>query len=60
MLVRVSEIAPGKQRSYEEVKGEIKDRLAEERVNREMQTLHDKVGERALGRQDLAGDRRRA
>ena len=28
VLVRVGEIAPGKQRSYEEVKGEIKDRMA--------------------------------
>ena len=50
-LVRVGEIAPGKQRTYEEVKGEIKDRMAEERVNREMQTLHDNAeNERSAGK----------
>ena len=51
VLVRVSEIVPGKQRSYEEVKSEIKDRMAEERVNREMQTLHEKAeNERSAGK----------
>jgi peptidyl-prolyl cis-trans isomerase D len=51
VLVRVGEIAPGKQRPYEEVKGEIKDRMAEERVNREMQALHDKAeNERSAGK----------
>jgi peptidyl-prolyl cis-trans isomerase D len=51
VLVRVSEIAPGKQRSYEEVKGEIRDRMAEERVNREMQSLHEKAeNERSAGK----------
>jgi len=43
VLVRVTEIEPGKQRAFEEVKGEIKDRLAEERASHEIQTLHDKV-----------------
>ena len=51
VLVRVGEIAPGKQRSYEEVKGEIKDRMAGDRVNREMQTLHDSAeNERSAGK----------
>ena len=51
VLLRVSEIAPGKQRSYEEVKNEIKNRLAEDRVNREMQTLHDNAeNERSAGK----------
>jgi peptidyl-prolyl cis-trans isomerase D len=51
VLVRVSEIVPGKQRSYDEVKGEIRDKLAEERTNHEIQTLHDKVeDERASGK----------
>jgi peptidyl-prolyl cis-trans isomerase D len=51
VLLRVSEIAPGKQRSYEEVKGEIRDRMAGDRVNREMQTLHDSAeSERSAGK----------
>ena len=43
VLIRVTEIVPGKQRSFEEVKGEIADRLAEERANLELQTLHETV-----------------
>jgi peptidyl-prolyl cis-trans isomerase D len=43
VLVRVTEIVPGKQRSFEEVKGEINDRLAEERANLELQNLHETV-----------------
>ena len=43
VLVRVSDIVPGKQRTYEEVKNEIRDRLAEERASQEIQTLHEKV-----------------
>ena len=35
--LRVSEMVPGKQRTFDEVKGEIGDRLAEERANRELQ-----------------------
>jgi peptidyl-prolyl cis-trans isomerase D len=50
-LVRVSEIVPGKQRSFEEVKGEIKDRIADERATQEMQTLHDQIeDQRAAGK----------
>src|SRR5262245_33952444 len=43
VLLRVSEIVPGKQRSFEEVKGEINDRLAEERANLELQNLHESI-----------------
>src|SRR5262245_23525527 len=43
VLLRVSEIVPGKQRGFEEVKGEIGDRLAEERANLELQNLHESV-----------------
>jgi peptidyl-prolyl cis-trans isomerase D len=43
VLVRVTEIVPGKQRTFEEVKGEIGDRLTEERANQELQNLHDTV-----------------
>jgi len=50
-LVRVSEIVPGKQRSYEEVKKEIADRLADERVGQEISALHEKVeNERSAGK----------
>jgi peptidyl-prolyl cis-trans isomerase D len=51
VLVRVTEIVPGKQRSFELVKGEIRDKLAEERTNQELQTVHDQVEEeRAAGK----------
>ena len=43
VLLRVSEVVPGKQRSFEEVKGEIGDRLAEERANLELQNLHESI-----------------
>jgi len=51
VLVRVSEIVPGKQRSFDEVKGDIRNKIAEERTNQELQTLHDQVeDERASGK----------
>lgn len=51
VLLRVGEIVPGKQRTYDEVKGEIKDRLAEDRASRELQALHEKVeNERSAGK----------
>jgi peptidyl-prolyl cis-trans isomerase D len=51
VLVRVSDIVAGKQRTYEEVKNEIRDRLAEERASQEIQTLHEKVeSERSAGK----------
>ena len=51
VLVRIGEIVPGKQRTFEEVKGEIKERLANERANRELQALHEKVeNERSAGK----------
>jgi peptidyl-prolyl cis-trans isomerase D len=42
-LLYVTEIVPGKQRTFEEMKGEIKDHLADERATDEMQTLRDKI-----------------
>jgi peptidyl-prolyl cis-trans isomerase D len=49
-LVRVSDIQGGKQRTYEEVKGEIRDRLSTDRVGQMISTLHDKAeDERAKG-----------
>jgi peptidyl-prolyl cis-trans isomerase D len=43
VLLRVTEVVPGKQRTFEEVKGEIGDRLAEERANLELQNLHESI-----------------
>jgi peptidyl-prolyl cis-trans isomerase D len=50
-LLRVAEIEPGKQRTFEEVKDEIRDRFAAERVGQELQALHDKAeAERSKGK----------
>jgi peptidyl-prolyl cis-trans isomerase D len=50
-LVRVSEIIPGKQRDYEEVKKEIADRLADERAGQEISALREKIeNERSAGK----------
>jgi peptidyl-prolyl cis-trans isomerase D len=43
VLLRVTEIEAGRVKPLDEVKGEIKDRLASERVSREISVLHDKV-----------------
>lgn len=43
VLLRVTGIEPGKQRSFNEVKGAIRERIAAERVGREVQALHDKI-----------------
>jgi peptidyl-prolyl cis-trans isomerase D len=43
VLVRVTEIAPGKQRPLAEVKAEIVDAIKNERAGEEIRTLHDKV-----------------
>jgi peptidyl-prolyl cis-trans isomerase D len=40
-LLRVTEIQAGKQRAFDEVKGEIKERIANERVGQKLQQLHD-------------------
>jgi peptidyl-prolyl cis-trans isomerase D len=45
-LINVSEIVPGKQRSFEEVKAEIRDRMADERATQEIQTLRDQIEDR--------------
>lgn len=50
-LVRVTDIEAGKQKTLAEVKSEIKDRLAGDRVGQVLGTLHDKAeAERAKGR----------
>ena len=43
VLVRVSEITPGKQRPLAEVKAEIVDALKTERSSEEIRALHDKI-----------------
>lgn len=51
VLVTVTEIVPGRLRPLDEVKGEIRDRLAGERANKELHDLHDQVDDgRATGR----------
>lgn len=50
-LVRVTDIQGGKQRTFEEVKAELKERLATERVGVKIGELHDKAeAERAKGK----------
>jgi peptidyl-prolyl cis-trans isomerase D len=50
VLLRIGEIEGGKQRSFDEVKGEIRDNIASERVGQLLQSLHEKVEEgRAKG-----------
>jgi peptidyl-prolyl cis-trans isomerase D len=49
-LVRVSDIQGGKQKTFDEVKGEVRDRIAAERIGQMVSTLHDKAeDERAKG-----------
>ena len=49
-LVRVTEIQEGKQKTFDEVKGEIRERLSADRVGQVIGALHDKVeDERAKG-----------
>src|SRR5262245_37208071 len=50
VLLRVPEIVPGKTRTFDEVKTEIRDRIASERVGQQLQLLHDRVeAERGKG-----------
>ena len=50
-LVRVTDIQGGKQRTFDDVKAEIKERLASERVGQKLAELHDKAdAERARGK----------
>jgi len=50
-LLRVSDIQGGKQRTFDEVKAEIKDRVANERVGQKLQELHDAAeSDRAKGK----------
>jgi peptidyl-prolyl cis-trans isomerase D len=42
-LLRVTEIEAGKQRSFEDVKGEVRDRIAADRVGQLFQSLHERI-----------------
>jgi len=51
VLLRVPEIVAGKQRTFDEIKGEIRDRLADERASQEIAALREKVeNERSAGK----------
>jgi peptidyl-prolyl cis-trans isomerase D len=51
VLLRVPEIQAGKQRTFDEVKDEIRERIANERVGQKISELHDAIeNERAKGR----------
>jgi peptidyl-prolyl cis-trans isomerase D len=43
VLLRVSEIEPGRTRTFDEVKGEIRDSIAADRVGQQLQQLHERV-----------------
>jgi peptidyl-prolyl cis-trans isomerase D len=50
VLLRIPEIAAGKTRTFDEMKGEIRDKIAGDRVGRQLQELHEKIeGGRAKG-----------
>lgn len=46
VLVKVTEIQPGKQRTLEEVKDQVRDQLAADRAGTELNRLHDEVDDR--------------
>jgi peptidyl-prolyl cis-trans isomerase D len=51
VILRVAEITPGTSRTFEQVKKEITDRIADQRALAEVQALHDKVDDaRAAGK----------
>jgi peptidyl-prolyl cis-trans isomerase D len=49
VIVRVTEITPGKQSTFEEVKDKLRDRLAGEQAGRALQDLHDRVDDARAG-----------
>lgn len=53
VIVRVADVTPGKQSTFDEVKDRLRDRIAGERVNREMQDLHDRVDDARAGGSSL-------
>ena len=53
VLLRVVDITPGKQSTFDEVMAQLRDRIAGERVNREMQDLHDRIDDARAGGSSL-------
>lgn len=49
VLLRVVDITPARQSTFEEVKTQLRDRIAGERVNREIQELHDRIDDARAG-----------
>ena len=53
MLLMVSEIVPGKARGLDEVKDEIRERLTTDKINTELNNLHDSVDNNRNARKPL-------
>ena len=49
VILRVTEITPGKQSTFDEVKDRLRDRIAGERSGRMLQDLHDRVDDARAG-----------
>jgi peptidyl-prolyl cis-trans isomerase D len=49
VILRVTEIAPGKQSTFDEVQDKLRERLAGERSGREVQDMHDKIDDARAG-----------
>lgn len=54
VLLQVNEIQPGRQKPFDEVKGEIKDRIAKERAAEQVQKLHDQIDDSRAGGKSTA------
>ncbi len=53
VLLKVAEIQPGKQRTLDEVKDQVRDQLAEGKAGSEINRLHDEVDDRRAGGKSL-------
>jgi peptidyl-prolyl cis-trans isomerase D len=49
VILRVTEIAPGRQSTFEEVKDRLRDRIAGERAGRVLQDMHDRIDDARAG-----------
>ncbi len=49
VILRVTEVTPGKQSTFDEVKDRLRDRIAGERAGRALQDLHDRVDDARAG-----------
>ena len=53
MLIMVGEVVPGKERTFDEVKDEIRERLTAQKVNDELNSLHDAIDNNRAARKPL-------